>query len=364
MASINVQRGRLYLLATVPRRDGRGRAQQRIPLYLDDQPANQITARRRLRELERQLAAGSFCWADWLAEPAPDGLSWTEAIRRLHRKRVELGRTSERTWELNYMGRLRQIPGHAIVTTASMEAALQRYSRDQCSYKELYYLLVDLAKLVDVPFPQVPTPTYSSKAVAVPDDDQILAWVAAADPIPRWYFGMMATYGLRPHEIEGATFLDDGRCGVRVPELNPSSGLRNKTGYRDVIAMHPEWVELFDLTTVRLRPRRSARANRNDLVAQYLFKERQRLQIPWRPYALRHAYAARLWRVMGPRLDLYTAARLMGHSQAEHEKTYRAHINPHTVLRAGYEAYDQAMDDQRLRLARSTRPPDPARREH
>lgn len=62
------------------------------------------------------------------------------------------------------------------------------------------------------------------------------------------------------------------------------------------------------------------------------------LGVPWRPYALRHAYAGRLWRKGGSRLDVYTAARLMGHTPTQHAQTYRAHIQPHHVAEAAERA--------------------------
>lgn len=329
MASINVQRGRLYLLARVPRRDGQpGLQQQRIALRLDDTPINRRAAAKQLQTLERQLADGSFSWAYWLDQE--EGLTWREAISRLHRARVVLGRTSQSTWEINYMGRLRQIPAGSQCNSESMAAALQRYDRASCSYKELFYLLRHLAKLVAVPFPEVPLPTYlEAAAVVVPTDDEIIAWVEGAGPAA-WYFGMMATYGLRPHEIEGAVLVDRDYCQVQEA---------TKTGFRTVVPVPREWVERFRLHDRRLRPTLQGAAHeRADMVAKWLSKELKRLSLPWRPYALRHAYAGRLWATGGSRLDIYTAARLMGHSPQQHARTYRAHIQPHLVAEAAERA--------------------------
>ena len=52
------------------------------------------------------------------------------------------------------------------------------------------------------------------------------------------------------------------------------------------------------------------------------------MNLQWRPYMLRHAYAARLWRMGGSELDVFTAATLMGHPVKEHIETYRRHIDP------------------------------------
>jgi integrase len=326
VASITAQRGRLYLLAKVPRRDGSpGGQQTRIALRLDDTPANRRHAAKQLATLEKQIAAGTFEWSYWQEESR--GTTWRQAIARLHRARVVLGRTSEATWQINYMGRLRQIPPTSLVTSESMAAALQRYDRATCSYKELWYLLRHISRLVAVPFPELPIPTYGQAAlVAVPTDEEIIAWVEGAPDPAAWYWGMMATYGLRPHEIEGATLIERDYCQV-------ANG--TKTGFRTVVPLHREWVKRFRLRDQRQWP---GSDQRPDAVGKWLSKELRRLGLPWRSYALRHAYAGRLWREGGSRLDIYTAARLMGHSASQHARTYRAHIQPHLVAEAAERA--------------------------
>ena len=49
-------------------------------------------------------------------------------------------------------------------------------------------------------------------------------------------------------------------------------------------------------------------------------------------------------------MDIYTAARLMGHSVKEHERTYRAHIHPHTIAQAARSAFARNADMQRQQL--------------
>jgi len=180
---------------------------------------------------------------------------------------------------------------------------------------------------VAVPFPEVATPTYrEAELVAVPSDAEIIALVEAVPGPAGWCLGMMATYGLRPHEIEGASLID--RDYLQVPEAS-------KTGFRTVVPLPREWVERFALHDRRLRP---GADQRPDAVSKWLSKELRKLALPWRPYALRHAYAARLWSTGGSRLDIYTASRLMGHSPLQHTKTYRAHIQPHHVAEAAERA--------------------------
>jgi len=330
MASINAQRGRLYLLAKLPRRDGTpGLQQTRIALKLDDTLINRRVAAKQLQTLERQLAGGTFEWAYWLDETART-ITWRDAIARLYRARVVLGRTGESTWQVNYLGRLRQLPQSGACTSESMAKALERYDRASASYKELYYLMLHLAKLVAVPFPEVPLPTYNqAQLVAVPTDAEIIAWVEGAHDPVRWYWGMMACYGLRPHEIEGSVLIERDLCQVAQD---------TKTGFRTVVPLPREWVERFGLRDRRLRLKLKDSGDRPDAVSKWLSDKLRRQGLPWRPYALRHAYAARLWRQGGSRLDIYTAARLMGHTATQHAKTYRAHIQPHQVAEAAERA--------------------------
>ena len=71
--------------------------------------------------------------------------------------------------------------------------------------------------------------------------------------------------------------------------------------------------------------------DRNDTTSCWLNKWRLKQKLPWRPYALRHAFAGRLWRNGGAELDIFDAAQLMGHSVKEHIETYRAWIDPNKI---------------------------------
>lgn len=204
-----------------------------------------------------------------------------------------------------------------------------KYERDSCSYKDLYYLLKNISDLSRVPMPQVPLPTYGRvKVVEVPTDEENVAWVMAAEGPARWYSGMMATYGLRPHEIEHSSSTEDGSCIV-----TKGKEMSNNPGLRMVPPLEPEWVELFGLCNPKYRPMRGADSDRNDHVSEFLYKEKVKLEIPWRLYALRHAYAGRMWRHGGARLDPYGAAETMGQSVKEHIDTYREHFSPSQLVK-------------------------------
>ena len=200
-----------------------------------------------------------------------------------------------------------------VVTPQALELALSKYERDQYTYKKLYYLLKDIAQICCIEFPQVGVPITKKSAMDptdVPTDDEIIDWVMTAPEPYKWYFGMMATYGLRPHECDEARLIqnDDGRL-VQV-------GDQTKTGYRTVIPQQVDWVELFDLRHKTERPESERNSDRNDACSQWLNK----MRIKWASNGgLTHcathtpvacgATAAASWRFSQPQQSWATAKR-------------------------------------------------------
>ena len=310
---------------------------------LPDTPVNRKVADKRRVLLQKQIDNGTFEWAFW-ETTEQKGTTWKQAIDALYKKRVVLGRTGEETWNTNYFGRLRQAPMNKVVTSREIADFLSRWRVEQCSYKEAYYLCADICRLINVPFPEIPLPKYKKGALTnVPEDLEIIDWIAkiqASDPEFAWALGMMACYGLRDHELDNCEFIDL-KHRLKVPD-------ETKTGFRVVVPLERDWVALFELRSERRRVKTSTAP---DATAQWLFRRRRKHGFPFVPYSLRHAYAGRLWRVGGSNLDVFTAARLMGHSVAEHEKTYREWIQPHTIaIRAeqalGFEAAAEALTRQ------------------
>lgn len=105
MASVNIHKGRLYLLAKLPRRDGQpGVSQTRIALKLDDTPVNRRVAAKQLQTLERQLDTGTFEWSYWLDEDSA-GLTWrvTRGGAPRHGRREASGSNNARSgrWHID-----------------------------------------------------------------------------------------------------------------------------------------------------------------------------------------------------------------------------------------------------------------------
>jgi len=348
MASIVAQKGRLYLLARLPIKDGSpGTKQYKIALQLPDEPRQRKLAEKRLAQLEKEIAAGSFAWDNWQpCDLRKAGITWQAAVRLLHEHKCVLGKTKESTWEVNYMSRLKRLPMTQLVTTKGLAEAINWYERDTYSYKLMYFLMKNISELSGVPFPKIGIPLHAetSKEVKdVPSDSEVIDWVERSGEPYRWFFGMMATYGLRPHEVERCTQIGDGLIQVQD---------ETKTGFRTVIPVHEDWPALFRLDQVAQRPASAVDGKRPDVCSVWLNRRRVKLGIEWRPYSLRHAYAHRLWRNGGAELDIMTAARLMGHSVKEHLQTYRAAIDPNQIAVAARAAIGRNLEKTKSSLAR------------
>jgi integrase len=156
----------------------------------------------------------------------------------------------------------------------------------------------------------------------LPSDRQILEWIEQI-PNPGWRlaYGLMATYGLRNHEVFFTDLSALAPGGDRVIRVLPTS----KTGEHQVWPFQPEWVERFELPRLgearSLLPPVCSDLRRTTLqqVGRRVAEQFRRYDLPLTPYDLRHAWAVRTIHIGLPDT---VAARMMGHSVAIHTRTY------------------------------------------
>jgi integrase len=162
---------------------------------------------------------------------------------------------------------------------------------------------------------------YSAKSVEprdIPTDVQIAQWRDLMKSEPwRWCYGMLASFGLRPHELFFCSFQDAHTAKV-------SDG---KTGDRIVRAVPPTWVQDWRLRELEGdRPLVKGRTLRD--YGQRVSRQFNRCGIPIDPYDLRHSYAIRGSVTLG--LPLSTMAAMMGHSVQIHTQTYHRWLSDAT----------------------------------
>ena len=156
----------------------------------------------------------------------------------------------------------------------------------------------------------------------LPNDEDILRW-SERIPNPGWRlaYGLMATYGLRNHEIFFSDLSALASRGDRVIRVLPTS----KTGEHQIWPFQPEWVDAFGLPRLAeskgLLPPVGTDLGRTTLqqVGRRVAEQFRRYGLPLTPYDLRHAWAVRTIHLGLPDT---VAARMMGHSVAIHTRTY------------------------------------------
>jgi hypothetical protein len=363
---LEVRGRRLGLRGPLPPRGGTGREAptfQRLSLGLEACDASLPQAFAHLQTVREQLGQGTFRWCDWqrpragltpVSSRKSEGLSpattsatlppsphveLEEAVasfeRAFHqdprRRRFPAGARS--TWRAAYMPYLRRLLAMGAerrtpLTPELLLAVLESYPLASRARQQCALVLGSLARQRALPLPadwQELGRGYGLHAARfrpLPSDALILRLVEQI-PNPRWrlVYGLMATYGLRNHEVFFCDFSAMAPGGDRVLRVLPTS----KTGEHQVWPFQPEWVELFSLDRLGRDseglPSVDTDLRRTSLrrVGQRVSEQFRRYQLPLTPYDLRHAWAVRTIH-MG--LPDTVAARMMGHSVAIHTRTY------------------------------------------
>jgi len=226
---------------------------------------------------------------------------------------------SQTTWKGDYLKVFKNLPINQPLTTDLLVAMVTATEPDTRTRKRYCIALGALAKFAGLSIDLKPfSGKYSAKTVKVREipDDKAIAFFYSQIPDPRWQwaYGMIATYGLRPHELFHLNL-------ERLRSTGRAEVLDGKTGARLVFPFYPEWFDSWDLKAVQM-PRVSGECN-SDLGSRvtHAFK---RLEVPFPAYALRHAWAIRSLEFG---MELSLAAQQMGHSVAVHTGLYHRWIS-------------------------------------
>ncbi|MGB7086026.1 MAG: site-specific integrase [Phormidesmis sp.] len=341
---------KLNLRGTLPPRPGSPKlrpSQQRIPLGLPAHKAGLKQIEKTAKVIAARLIEQTFDWQEYLGPLA--GLSQTGADlsvqiaafeHHFFQLRLEESNGSHHrlasvrtTWEKAYVPYLRKLqritakhPSFSL--SEAIYATVQSIQANSRARQVCCTALDALATFLNAP---LPTPLKSfwgsygnskTQTRSLPTDDEILsAYQKIPNPTWRFVYGIMATYGLRNHEVFFSDYdllaSGDEEAAIEVLETT-------KTGQHDVWPFYPEWVDTFDLREIAL-PNINTDLTRTTLqrVGQQVSLQFKRYGIPFAPYDLRHAWAVRTVH-MG--LPDTVSARMMGHSVAIHNRTYHRWI--------------------------------------
>ncbi|MDS3862003.1 site-specific integrase [Thermosynechococcaceae cyanobacterium BACA0444] len=327
---IQAQGDRLYLRATLPSKSGDKPAhQQRIALGVMANPAGVSFAEKEARKVGLMLAENTFTWDKYQKQSRPDQVSdWIERFEAHYFKTRERNDKTLTTWKGDYLKILKLLPQEQPLTVEALRAVIDSTPLNSKTRKRACMVASALAKFAELPLDvQGLGGNYSPKRTSpreIPEDALIAeCWEKLSNPAWRWVYGMLATYGLRPHEVFRLN-LDAIRSGSLVLEVQENT----KTGFRRVWPCYPEWFEQFNLSQVILPPVDASRSNTRvgESCTKYLSEK-----LPFKPYDLRHAWAIR---TLSFGLDITLAAQQMGHSVQTHSETYHHWISDQVHQRA------------------------------
>ncbi|OKH47314.1 integrase [Calothrix sp. HK-06] len=337
-AAITIEQdgSKLRLRGTFPLRSGEGRKQQRIPLSISASSEGLKQAEFEAYSVRRALDSNSFSWDKYLnsSEPSRTKVSdWVEAFEKDYFEKRDLTPKSQTTWKTDYLHVFKKLPVNQPLTSGLIRKTVLSTKPDTKSRKRYCICLGALAKFagLDITLTSL-AGKYNPKSVSprnIPDDFVIAEqYYKIKNESWRWVYGLLATYGLRNHEVFRIDF-DQLRSGNPILHI-----LEGKTGARRVWAIYPEWFTEFKLSSVNLPNVDTSSERKNSALGAAVTRRFQRDKIGFAPYNLRHAWAIRSLEFG---LDISLAAQQMGHSLTVHSELYHHWISDKHHQRA-YEA--------------------------
>ncbi|MGG6295995.1 site-specific integrase [Leptolyngbya sp. AN02str] len=336
---------KLNLRGTLPPRPGSHRLrphQQRLRLDLPATAAGLKQAEQEVKVIAAKLIQKTFDWRDYLDISGGGRLIQMDLPQKVqafqehmlaHPKRGSNPGSVRTTWDkayAPYLNKLLHIAGdrpnlslpEAIYLTVQDTAAHTRSRQVCCTAMSAFAQFLHLDLPIDLKTYWGDYGTAKTQKRDLPTDDEILNFCDRI-PNPAWRFvyGVMATYGLRNHEVFFCDYTalktGDPKGVIEVLETT-------KTGSHQVWPFYPDWVERFQLRDVNLPPLNTDLTETTlQRIGQLVSTQFRRYNLPISPYDLRHAWAVRTIHLGIPDT---VAAKMMGHSVAIHTRTYHRWI--------------------------------------
>lgn len=329
-ATVDVIGDRLYIRSTLPPKPKSSREQpyqQRVALGYHANPAGLKRAEQEARKIGTLLDCDEFDWSQYVKNDVqPSGgpiRAWITRFERDYFTRRARNPKSETTWKHDYLKVFNTLDPDGELTPSVLIRAIEQTAPDTRTRKRFVDVLSRLAKFADLEVDLTPLKGNYSTRTTDPRDippDRLIAKWRQKIPNPRWQwaYGILATYGLRNHELFSLDF-------SRLPVLLVMHG---KTGFRRVYPLYPEWVEEWRLAEVRTPP---CTGKTNSDLGNRVTHAFSRYRIPFAPYDLRHAWAIRSLE-FGVPVEL--ASQQMGHGVEVHCNTYHRWISEEVHQRA------------------------------
>ena len=324
----------IFLRATLPPKPGHHRSrpfQQRIALFLPCTKRGIKLAQARAVTLGNELIENKFEWKNWWKPRKSIAVGtagyWIDKFEKDYRSKNTI---ADRSWRDGWLQHLNQLDKDSELTPELFIDAVLRKRPDTAQRKNICTRLQTLAEFAGI---DVDLSEYrgkygraSVKPRELPPDELISEWATSGKILdPAWcrLYGLIAAFGLRPHEAFLGYLRNDGKYQVT----------EGKTGPRLVTPFYPEWLDQWDLWPEILPDIDIEKAKKETQLSNYVHSHlRRKYRVPFQPYDLRHAYAVRVHNVFG--LSEAVGARLMGHSVDVHLGTYQRWLGDEAANKA------------------------------
>jgi integrase len=326
--AVELRGNSLLLRGTFPPKPRSGKDkpyQQRLFLGYKASHAGLRASEQKAKIISAQLELGNFDWSEWVEDNCQQIGSvgdWVSKFEDDFWNRIEKNRKTLRTWHDSYLRAFTKFPSNddplTINTILNTIATTKPDTKTRQIVCHAMAKLAQFAGLGGIEKIRQLTGKYSPKSVNprhLPSDEEIIKTIdSIKHPGWQWLVAMLATYGLRSHEVFNLDFEE-------FPILRIGSD--TKTGERLAYPIYPEWVDIWQLSNV-IYPPMLQTSEINKTPGQRIARWFWANKLPFKAYDLRHCYARRCFE-----FDIPTtrAARLMGHSEAIHCNTYRAWID-------------------------------------
>ncbi len=316
---------------------------QRISLGIKADISGLEEAKKKLQLINLQLELNQFNWIQWIniSNNKKDKqdcefqkkIDLFEEFFFKENKNEYLTSARKTTWSSSYKPYLKRIiniyesSNNKDLNNIFIET-LKSYKEGSRSRKQCATSLSVLAKFLNIKLPEDWKANAKGYGLSnasfrdLPTDDEVeKLWHKIPNNSWKFVFGLMATYGLRNHEVFFCDLSSLTKYGDKIIRVLPTT----KTGEHQVWPFHPEWVEKFELHMLGNNPTLLPNINRDlsittlQKIGKKVTDQFKRYSLQIRPYDLRHAWAVR---TIFYDLPDTVAARMMGHSVSLHTQTY------------------------------------------
>jgi len=336
--------GKLNIRGSLPSKENKNiQKVQRISLGIDADIDGLEEAKKKLQLINLQLELNQFKWRDWITSSIQEGnktyeffikeISEFEKKFFKEQRNEHLNSARKSTWNSSYKPYIKRMINiykkndnkdinHIFLST------LKSYQEGSRSRKQCGTSLNVFANFLKLSLPsewKSLSRGYGIKKASYRDlpDDNLIEELWRNIPNKSWQyvFGLMATYGLRNHEVFFCDLSALKNNGDKILRVLPTT----KTGEHQVWPFHPKWVDLFQLSSLGNDPSLLPKINRDlghttlQNIGKRITDQFKRYCIKIKPYDLRHAWAVR---TIFYDLPDTVAARMMGHSVSLHNQTY------------------------------------------